>query len=217
MTARSLPGLALILGTLGYLFTMALHPAGMFAGALAGSSQIMGAVHALGLLSLPVVLFGLIGLSSRTGWQRPATQFALVCYCLAVVAAMIAAIASGLIGPALLQKQMGASGDAFQAVHMVLEFNYQLNQACAKVFVVGASLAIVAWSNAISGLGNYERRVAWLGWFVGLGSVAALFSGHVRMSVHGFGAIVMLQAIWNMCIGVSLLRDQKNGTGHRSQ
>ncbi len=212
MNTRALHGTALIVGTLGYLSTMALHPAGISAGSLSRDSQFMVAVHALGLLSLPVVVFGLIGLPTRTGWRRPSTQFALICYCLAVIAAMIAAIASGLVGPALMQREIGATVDAYQAVRVVLEFNHQLNQACAKVFVVGASLAIIAWSHAISVLGSYERRVGWFGWFVGLGSMAGLFSGHVRMDVHGFGAIVLLQAIWNICIGVSLLRDEGQTT-----
>lgn len=213
MNVRALHGLGLIIGTVGYLSTMALHPTGISTVTLARESQVMVAAHALGLLSLPVVLFGFVGLSNRAGWQRPSTQFAFISYCLAVVAAMIAAIASGLIGPALLQKTIGATEATFQALRMVFEFNYQMNQACAKVFVVGASLAIIAWSYAISALGSYERRVAWFGWFVGLVSIAALFSGHVRMDVHGFGAIVLLQAIWNICVGVSLLRDK----GHQQK
>lgn len=86
------------------------------------------------------------------------------------------------------------------------EFNHQMNQAFAKVFVVGAALAIIAWSYAVASLGAVERCVAWYGWFVGVVSLAALFSGHVRMDAHGFGMIVLLQAIWNIALGVSMLR-----------
>ena len=209
MNRRSPYGLALIVGTIGYLVTMALHPAsvvGLSAEALTRENQITVAVHALGLLSLPVVLFGLVGLSGRAGWQRPSTQFAFITYSLSVVAVMLAAVADGLIGPALLQKTVGASDAVVTTLRAAYEFNYQMNQAFAKVFVVGAALAIIAWSYAVASLGALERRVAWYGWFVGVVSLAALFSGHVRMDAHGFGMIVLLQAIWNIALGVSMLR-----------
>ena len=209
MNHRSPYGLALIVGTIGYLVTMALHPVsvvGLSAEALTRENQITVAVHALGLLSLPVVLFGLVGLSGRAGWQRPSTQFAFITYSLSIVAVMLAAVADGLIGPALLQKTIGASDAIVTTLRAAYEFNHQMNQAFAKVFVVGAALAIIAWSYAVASLGALERRVAWYGWFVGVVSLAALFSGHVRMDAHGFGMIVLLQAIWNIALGVSMLR-----------
>jgi hypothetical protein len=213
MNARSPYGLALIVGTIGYVATMALHPVGITnvsSEVLTRENQITVAVHALGLLSLPVVLFGLFGLSRRTGWHRPSTQFAFITYCLSVVAVMLAAAADGLIGPALLQKTIGANEATLQSLRTAFEFNYQINQAFAKVFVVGAAIAIISWSYAVASLGVFERRVAWFGWFVGLASLAGLLSGHVRMDVHGFGAIVLMQAIWNIALGVSMMRGQNS-------
>ena len=188
MSSRSPYGIALIVGTLGYIATMALHPvsvAGLSPAALAHELQVNVAVHVLGLLSLPIVLFGFVGLSERAGWYRPSTQFAFIAYSLSVVAVMIAAVADGLVGPALIQKTLGASEAVAQTMRAAFEFNFQINQAYAKVFVVGASLAIIAWSYALWSLGSFERKVAWYGWFVGLASMAALFSGHVQMSAHG--------------------------------
>ena len=208
MSLRSSYGIALIVGTLGYIATMALHPvsvAGLSPAALAHELQVNVAVHALGLLSLPVVLFGFVGMSERVGWYRPSTQFAFIAYSLSVVAVMVAAVADGLVGPALIQKTFGESETVAQTMRAAFELNFQINQAFAKVFVVGASLAIIAWSYALSACGSFERKVAWYGWIVGLASIAALFSGHIQMSAHGFGAIVLLQAIWNTGVGVSLL------------
>ena len=215
MNPRAPYGVALIVGTVGYVATMALHPTGVAHLSEAGllhELDVVVAVHVLGLLSLPVVLFGFVGLSIRTGWQRPSTQFAFTAYSLAVVAVMLAAIADGLVGPALLRKTVGAGDAALQAVRIAFDYNFQLNQACAKLFVVGASLAIIAWSYALAALGAYERRIAWFGWFVGLASMAALFSGHVRMTAHGFGAIVLAQALWNIALGVSMLWREPSST-----
>ena len=200
---------ALIVGTVGYLLTMALHPIGITSASaevLTRQNQIAIAVHALGLLSVPLVIFGFVGLSARVGWGRASTQFAFIVYAMAAVAVGLAAVADGLVAPALIQKTIGVSSESLAQLKTMLEFNWQFNQACAKVFVVGASLAIIAWSYAIASLGTFERVVAWFGWFVGVASLAALFSGHIQMDVHGFGLVVLLQAIWNICVGVSLLR-----------
>src|SRR2546430_3544669 len=59
---------------------------------------------------------------------------------------MLAGIAEGLINAALIPQMTGAADPKFQAVKAAPSYNFQLNQACAKVFVVGSSLAIVLWS-----------------------------------------------------------------------
>ena len=203
---------ALIVGTMGYLLTMALHPVGIdnaSAEVLARQNQISIAVHSLGLLSVPLVVFGFVGLSARVGWTRASTQFAFIVYAISAVALGLAAVASGLVAPALIQQTIGAGSESLAQLKTMLEYNWQFNQACAKVFVVGASLAIIAWSYAIASMGRFERVVAWFGWLVGVASLAALFSGHVRLDVHGFGLIVLLQAVWNICVGISLQRSKQ--------
>ena len=215
MKASAQYGLALIIGTLAQVTTMSFHPTGVGTldspEALAHEMQVLVAVHALGLLSVPVVVFGFVGVTRRLGWERPEALFAFVVYVFSAVAIMFAAIADGLVNAALIPQTVDAGEPALQTLKAVLAYNFQLNQACAKVFVVGSSLAIICWSIALFKVGTFERVVGVFGWFVGSAALVGLLSGHVRMSAHGFGLIIFLQSIWVLALGVSMFRAGRTG------
>ena len=62
--------------------------------------------HAIALASIPVSLFGFLGLSRRLGLDRPLVSAALVTYSFGAVAAMCAAVASGLIAPMITRRML---------------------------------------------------------------------------------------------------------------
>ena len=163
-------------------------------------------VHTLALLSVPLLVFGFVGVTMRAGWHRPEALLAFIIYALSAVAIMFAGIADGLINSALIPEMTGASDLKLQALKAALSYNFQFNQACAKVFVVGTSLAIILWSITLFRFGVLERRIGIIGWFISLAALFGLLSGHVHMSAHGFGLIVLLQAVWAIALGVSMVR-----------
>ena len=55
-----------------------------------------------------------------------------------------------------------------------------------------------------------ERRIGIIGWLISLAALFGLLSGHVHMSAHGFGLIVLLQAVWAIALGVSMLRADRD-------
>jgi hypothetical protein len=215
MRTNKVYGIALIVGTLLSVVTMALHPSRFdpraSAEVVAHQMSVLVTVHALALLSLPLLVFGFAGVTRRAGWHRPEALLAFIIYAFSAVAIMFAAIADGLINAALMPQTLNASDLKLQAVNAALSYNFQLNQACAKVFVVGMSLAIIFWSITLSKLGGLERRVGMLGWFVSLAALFGFMSGHVQMSAHGFGLIVFLQAVWVIALGISMLRFDQSG------
>jgi hypothetical protein len=215
MRTNKVYGIALIVGTLLSVVTMALHPSRFdpraSAEVVAHQMSVLVTVHALALLSLPLLVFGFAGVTGRAGWHRPEALLAFIIYAFSAVAIMFAAIADGLINAALMPQTLNASDLKLQAVNAALSYNFQLNQACAKVFVVGMSLAIIFWSITLSKLGGLERRVGMLGWFVSLAALFGFMSGHVQMSAHGFGLIVFLQAVWVIALGISMLRFDQSG------
>ena len=200
-------GLALIVGTVAAIVTMAFHPTGFDAHAsveaVAHEMSILVGVHTLALLSVPLLVFGFVGVTMRAGWHRPEALLAFIIYALSAVAIMFAGIADGLINAALIPEMTGAGDLKLQALKAALSYNFQFNQACAKVFVVGTSLAIILWSITLFRLGVLERII---GWFISLAALFGMLSGHVRMSAHGFGLIVLLQGVWAIALGVSMLR-----------
>jgi hypothetical protein len=203
-------GVALIIGMIASMVTMSFHPTTLNTTVapdlLARQLRTLVAVHACGLLCIPVLVFGFAGVTRRLGWERPAGLLAFSLYLFSAVAVMLAGIADGPVTAALVSKMGSVSQSEQQSLHAALSYNFQLNQACAKVFVVGSSLAFISWSVALAGAGTFARRVAILGYFTGGIALVGILTGHVRMSAHGFAVIVLLQAVWVILLGVWMLR-----------
>jgi hypothetical protein len=191
MSNDSAAGLSLGISTLALLATMAMHPTGhdVVQGA-ASTLHRNAAVHTMAILAMPLALYGLLVLTRRlTAPNLP--WIALLFYALACAAGMCAAVASGFIAPKV-------ADDA-----VLFHYTGLLNQGFALVFVLAASIAIVLWSIALL------RQIAWLGvlgLIVGTLTFLAVGSGHVRLNVHGFGAVVVAHAVWMVCVAVVLAR-----------
>jgi hypothetical protein len=216
MTEDRKSGLALIAGSIGLIITMALHPTGhdlLAPGQFDRIAHLIVAVHTLALASIPVMFLGTLGLSRRLATPDKVSVCALVAYGFAGIAAMNAAALSGLVAPGLA-RQMAAATPGSETTNLwsvLFTYNGFLNQAFAMVFVVASSVALTLWSASILRSGVLTRGVGVYGCVLGPLTVVAVLSGHLRLNVHGFGLVVLGQAIWFVIVGVSLIR---NGTSH---
>jgi hypothetical protein len=208
MTDNRMGGLALILGSLAGIVTMVFHPTGhdFFAPGQFDSATRLGiAVHSLALASLPVSFLGALALSRRV-WPRDRLAIAaLVIFGFAVVAAMGAAVASGLVAPAVA-RQMVRAAQPEEAWRAVFHYTGHLNQGFVQVFVAASSVAIVLWSVSMVRSGAFARGVGYYGMVSGALILLALFSGRLRLNVHGFGLVFLVQAIWFISAGALLWR-----------
>jgi hypothetical protein len=118
---------------------------------------------------------------------------------------MIAASVSGLVAPGLFHHMAAEPGmtDIWRAV---MTLSGHLNQAFAQVYVVASSAAIVLWSAAILRAHTFSRPLGIYGCILGPLTVIAVLSGHIRLNVHGFGVIILSQALWLVTAGVLLCR-----------
>jgi hypothetical protein len=91
----------------------------------------------------------------------------------------------------------------------VLILNGHLNQAFAMIFVVASSAAIVLWSAAILRSAGFSRPLGIYGCIIGPLTVIAVISGHIRLNVHGFGIVVLVQAVWFISAGVLLWKEDQ--------
>jgi hypothetical protein len=207
MKGDAIYGGALIAGALAGMVTMVLHPTG---NQLLADVQHMAplgvAVHALALAALPVSFFGAIGLSRVLGTSGNAALAALVAYGMAQIAVMTAAVASGLLAPALAAQLVSTTGAEHDVAAALFHYTGAINQAFAKVFVIASSAAILLWSTAILAHGRLHRAAGILGVIVGALALLAVVIGHLRLDVHGFGAVVMAQGIWIITVGILLAR-----------
>ena len=215
MNDNRLGGIALVLGAVSGMLTMSLHPvAGAHPITPAQFERLAGlmiGVHVLAIAGLPFSFLGALALSGQLDSPGRLALTGLVIYSLGLVAVMIAPALSGLVGTDILRHIVAREPEREQW-RMLMQYNFMVNQAFARIFVVASSTAIVLWScrmvkgQLISvGLGIY-------GLLLGPALVIAMVAGGLRLDVHGFGLIAFSQAVWFILAGVLLMRsrlDQK--------
>ena len=204
----------LLIGTLAGMTVMALHPTGadiVNAQNFAGHALLNRSVHGVAIASLPLLFLGFAGLCRRLGWPDIAVA-GLVAYGFAAVAVMIAAVASGFIATDLIERMFTADAATLPILRVLMGYTHEWNQAFAAINVVAASAAILLWSIAILKSGAMPRALAYAGIAIGILVPAVVISGHVRLEIHGFGAIVFLHGAWTIAVAAFLFRaDSRKG------
>jgi hypothetical protein len=211
MTDNRMSSIAFFVGMTGTIITMALHPTSQDVASPGNAGHMMQlnvAVHSLALVCIPILFLGALGLTHRLAAPNRLALSALVMFGFADVAVMIAAAASGLIAPGLFH-HMAANPGMAEAWRAVLILNGHLNQAFAMIFVVASSAAIVLWSAAILRSAGFSRLLGIYGCIIGPLTVIAVISGHIRLNVHGFGIVVLVQAVWFISAGVLLWKEDQ--------
>src|SRR5437868_13925283 len=135
MKDNRLGGIALIIGAVSGMITMTLHPV---AGAhpitpeqFEKIARLMVGVHVLAIAGIPFSFLGALVLTRRLDSPGRIALTGLVIYGLGLVAVMIAPAVSGLVGTALMRKMIAHAGEQW---HTLMEYNYLINQAFAKIF-----------------------------------------------------------------------------------
>lgn len=208
MRRDSLGGNSLIIGSVLMLSTMALHPTGH---GIARDAQRMGIlaalVHSLGLASVPFLFYGVWVLTRRLSDEHPLAELALVVYGSSAMCAILAAAASGFLAPDLIARMTELQGAERDAAGNLLHYTGRINQAFAMLYVAGSSAAILLWSATILRSGRMNRTAGIYGVIVAALALVVLLSGHLRLDVHGFGAVVLTQCVWFIVLGGELRRN----------
>ena len=152
-----------------------------------------------------VLFLGAVGLSHRLAGPSRLAVAALVLYGFASAAGMMAAVVSGFVGPELAREIQTASAEA-DGWRMVFHYNGLLNQAFAKVLVLASCVAIALWSVAMVRSRVLARGIGIYGLVSGSVIVIALVAGQLPLDVHGFGLVVLAQAVWFIVVGSLLCR-----------
>jgi hypothetical protein len=203
MTDDRKSGLALIAGSLGGILTMAIHPT---AGGPLTPDQVeklatMSAVaHSLAMISFVLVFLGVCGLVRRIAAADRTAFSGLVVYAVACIAVLIATAVSGFIVPGMM-KLMAHDIPSAPTWKILITGIFQINQAFAKIYTVAASAAIILWSVSALRNGGLSRKVAIYGCVIAPIIILGIASGHLRLDVHGMGAVVLGQAIWFIVVG----------------
>jgi len=204
-------GLALIVGSLGGMLTMHIHPSG--AASITTSAQLehlaaaSGIAYSLGLVSVLLLFLGACGLARRLGAPDRIAFAALVTYGFACVAVMIAAAVSGFIVPHIMNHMLRDAPANAHQWQVVASGIFQINQGTAEIFSVGASIAIILWSVSAFRNGGLSRWAAIFGCVIALVIIVGIFGislGRLRLDVQGMAAVMLGQALWFIVAGVQL-------------
>jgi hypothetical protein len=219
MKRTTIHGISLIIGTVGLIITMTIHPTALNVhGPIDELMRVLNLdrlTHSIALLALPFTVFGYAGIFYRLRWNNPWALFGLIVFVFSALAVMIAAFCDGFIAANLIQRMVNVDESTEKQLRMLLLYNTELNQICAKVYVVGSAWSFILWSVAILKLGKFEHIVGFVGFTVGILSLVLLFG--VPMNAHGFGLVVFSQAIWSFLLAASLLKSEDSEDVHESR
>lgn len=190
---------ALVLGVLAGLVTMAFHPTGrdVIAHASAGEANTLtGAVHTLALFGQALLVSGTLALTWHLRARRDLAIAAFVHFAFASLAIMLAGAASGFLGP------MSVSGmgevEEMRRAAMLADLTYSgiINQAFARLSVLFSCVAITLWSAAILIGRELPGGLGVFGIALGVGLGGSVLAGLLPLDIHGFGLVVLLQGTW---------------------
>ena len=164
------------------------------------------------LASVPVMFLGAWGLSRHLDAADRLAMAALVIFGLASIAVANAAVLDGLVAPQLIRHIVASAADAAKkdGWQLALRTNFEMNQAYARLYAVASAVAILLWSAAILRKGQFARAAGIYGCILGPATVGAVCSGLLRPDVHGFGMLVVCQAIWFVAVGAKLCGDVRS-------
>jgi hypothetical protein len=207
MTDDRKAGIALIAGSLGLILTMAVHPT---AGGSLTEEQVVhlmrlsGFAHSLAIASTVALFLGACGLARRLAASDRYSFAAIVIFGFACIAIVMAASVSGFIIPSILKRMVRDDAANAHQWRIVIYGIFQINQAMAKIYSVGASIAMVLWSATSLRSGGLRRGAAIYGCIIAVLITIGVGSGHVQLDVHGMAAVGVGQAIWFIVVGLQL-------------
>jgi hypothetical protein len=208
MTDTRLGGAAMIAAAVAGIMVMAVHPTShelLAPGKFTMIAALGEAVHIVAIITVPFAFLGALVLARYIDSPNRLAMSALAIYGFALAAIVSAATFSGLVAIPILQKiveqpQSAAQWEGFATYSSIV------NQGFARIYTILTSIAIALWSVQIVRTRMLPRAAGIYGLVVAPVTFIAVASGHVRLDVHGFGAVVLLQGIWLIAVGAALYR-----------
>jgi hypothetical protein len=206
MTDNRKSGIALMAGSIGGIVTMAIHPTAggpMTAAQVDRLAVVSGVAHGLAIASVMVLFLGACGIATSLAAQDRISFAGTVVFGFACVAVFQAATVSGFILPAIM-KHMARDTSNMNTWQIVIEGIFQINQAFARIYSVGASVAVILWSASILRNGGLGRGIGIYGCIVSALIIVGVGVGHLRLNVHGMAVVWFGQAIWFVVVGFQM-------------
>ncbi len=185
--------------------TSGTHDTGEFAARAARGVPGNAAVHGVLIVLMLLMASCFLAMVDVLGARRLIVRVGLVALIVGTTGGVAAGLLNGFIVPSVAARFAGADPGAIDALRPVLLLAGETNAACARVSVLGLSLAAVAWSIGLLAAPGRRRIAGVAGLVCGVLPVSLLATGHLPMNVAGFGLFVVAHAVWAAIAGVVLI------------
>ncbi|MEQ8684849.1 MAG: hypothetical protein RIE86_06140 [Imperialibacter sp.] len=199
-------GVAIVIGSVFMVLTMALHPAGGDTAHIRQMSDIIIVSHSLAILSIIVLSYGMAGLAIKLKSDIVLSYGGAVLFAFSAVAVTMAAALNGLAVPFFLERMGEITSENSGMIRTVLIYNYSLNKAFDLIFILAMSGAAVLWSWAIVRTGLLKKWLGFLGLVVGILAIAMTLFGFVFTDLEGLRIFIGAFVVWLLAVGVALAR-----------
>jgi hypothetical protein len=171
-------------------------------------APVLIGVHVLAIAGIPSLFLGGLALTRLLDSPSRVALTALAIYSLSLVAVMIAPAISGLVGTGILRKLV-AQGPGSEQWRIMMDYNYMINQAFDRIFVVASCVAIALWSLMIVKTRALSMAIGIYGLLLGCATVIAATLG-LRMDAHGFGLVIFGEGSWLVIVGSLMMRGRSD-------
>ncbi len=205
-------GVILVVATVLEILAMAHHPHVSTPDVAAAIRQIVvlsplaATVHGVLMALMLSIAFAFSEFALRRGASRPLIRAGAIAYGAGVVIMLIAALVSGFVLPDVAAWGAHESTVDLQMQAQLFTLCRALNQASANFGAVAMAAGIGFWSADLLRSQGAVKGVGVFGCLISVGLAAALLSGAIRLDVHGMSAVVLLQGVWSVAVGILMVR-----------
>ena len=205
-------GIVLIATSLASILLMAHHPHASSQGAaevaveIAAKAQISRIVHGALIAMIGAQVFAFIELCRLLDWNRATVRAGFVAYAAGAGAMSGAALISGFLVSALGTRYASLPAADVEVFPHLLRLSMAGNQVLANFGVIAMSIGILAWSIALLRPARGNAWIGAIGLIAGLAPAIAQASGALVLDVRGMTLVVVCQTVWNLAVGIQLVR-----------
>jgi hypothetical protein len=167
-----------------------------------------GWVHGILLALMLAAAYGLSEFILRRDFRRPLIRAGAIAYGAGVIVMLGAAMVSGFIVADLAASTPHVTAVDLQINAQLLILCRSLNQTWANFGAIAMSAGIALWSADLLRESGVPRVIGVLGLLVSLVPAAALIFGLMHLDVHGMTVVILLQGLWNIAVGVGMMRSR---------
>ena len=165
-------------------------------------------VHGALIALMLIIGYGFSEFVLRRGIEHPLIRAGTIASGAGVMAMLGAAMVSGFITTDLAAYTPYVTSIDLQINAQLLMLRRVLNQTWAQFGALAMSAGIAVWSADFLRDTGAPRFLGVLGALASLGPALALTFGLMHLDVFGMTAVVLLQAVWNVSVGIAMIRSR---------